>query len=83
MSGSYCPQCFQLTFFQTRVGRRCSKCGHFEVEPAKAYRGEQGVPFSVESLKYIGAKETKRTTTKPASAQAELNRLIKSAGKKR
>lgn len=83
MSGSYCPQCFQLAFFQTRVGRKCSKCNYSEVDPFKAYRGEPSVRFNVESLKYIGAKPTKAAKKNPSSAPAELNRLIKKADGKR
>lgn len=84
MSGSYCPNCFQLTFFLTRTGRRCSKCDFFEPDQAKAYRGEPGAPFTVDSLKYIGAKQLKSPkTNKMSDAQSELNRLIKTAEKKR
>ena len=83
MSGGYCPGCFKLTFFQTRTGRTCSKCGYSETNPAKEYLGEPGKRFNVDSLKYIGAKVvTPPRTARPVTAQGELDRLIKSAKKR-
>lgn len=83
MSGSYCPNCYQLTFFLNNTGRKCSKCGHSEVDPAREYRGD-GIPggrFNIDSLKMIGATTNKPKSVKKPSAQSDLNKLINKAKK--
>lgn len=82
MSGKYCPSCFKLTFYLTRTGHKCTQCGHSETDPSRAYMGEPGVRFSVESLKHIGSTRSSKPAKKD-SAQSELDRLIKRATDRR
>lgn len=85
MSGKTCPNCYRLTFYLTRTGRRCSNCEYLEEDPMRAYKGDgvAGSRFSVESLKALGASREPSKVRKVSSAQEELNRLIKNAGRKK
>ncbi len=40
---SLCPNCHQQTFFQTAVGRKCTKCGYEMTVPANNGKGGKGM----------------------------------------
>jgi tRNA(Ile2) C34 agmatinyltransferase TiaS len=40
MPGKLCPKCSQLTFFEAKTGRKCSKCGYTMTVPPNEGRGD-------------------------------------------
>ena len=46
MAGKKCPNCNHLTFFESPVGRECSKCGFKMEVPANGGKGGRGTRCS-------------------------------------
>ncbi|GHS92501.1 hypothetical protein AGMMS50276_00530 [Synergistales bacterium] len=42
MAGKLCPKCGELTFFESKDGRECTKCGYKMTLPPNDNKGGQG-----------------------------------------
>ncbi len=42
MAGKLCPECGDLTFFESKTGRLCSRCGYTMTLPINESKGGKG-----------------------------------------
>lgn len=42
MAGKRCPNCGEMTFFETSTGRECTRCGYKMIVPANDGKGGRG-----------------------------------------
>jgi len=42
MAGKLCPECGNLTFFESKTGRLCSRCGYTMTLPINESKGGKG-----------------------------------------
>lgn len=42
MAGARCPKCKEFTFFETSIGRECTKCGYKMIVPVNSGKGGKG-----------------------------------------